>query len=165
MSKEIENAVVEIVQGAGVAVSVAFGGATKRDDWECDRWYFTFTRDGREERFEYFTGTGHRKVPNKRLEAEMEREIKSRHSSWRTSIVAKYVKPVEPHMAGVLHSLILDSQAVGQSFDSWCGEFGYETDSRKAYATYQACMENGEKFARLFNAEQREALGNALQDY
>ena len=49
---------------------------------------------------------------------------------------AKAVKPAE-----VLASYAADAEeASSLSFDDWCGNFGYDTDSRKALRTYLACQ-------------------------
>ena len=55
----------------------------------------------------------------------------------------------EPQADSVLSSLLLDSSAIDQTFEDWCGEFGYDTDSRKAEKTYKACVKNGERLKRL----------------
>lgn len=33
--------------------------------------------------------------------------------------------------------------------EDWCGEFGCDTDSRKAYAIWESCKENGEQIKML----------------
>lgn len=49
---------------------------------------------------------------------------------------AKAVKPAE-----VLARYAADAEeASSLSFDDWCGNFGYDTDSRKALRTYLACQ-------------------------
>lgn len=54
-----------------------------------------------------------------------------------------------PDSASVISSLLLDSSALDQSFEDFCSEFGYDTDSRKAEATYRACKSSGEKLRKL----------------
>ena len=41
--------------------------------------------------------------------------------------------------ADVLSSLILDANAGDQSFEDFCGDFGYDEDSRTAERTWRAC--------------------------
>lgn len=55
----------------------------------------------------------------------------------------------EPDAEGVLDCLLSDCSALDQSFEDWCGDFGYDTDSRKAEATYKACADLGKKVKRL----------------
>lgn len=48
-----------------------------------------------------------------------------------------------------------------ESFDEFCSEFGYSTDSRKAFATHKACLAQTEALLRIFP---RETARNALQE-
>lgn len=50
-----------------------------------------------------------------------------------------YVIPTAPQLADVLCSLQSDCASGDLSFDEFCAEFGYDSDSRKAYATWEAC--------------------------
>lgn len=156
MSDAICTQVTEILAHAGVTYAAeyrgekrnALGGNTPMDQWTC-----VFTRiEGRAQivEFDYFTGLGHRKAP-----AGVTRAFDK----------VRLAKPRAPHPAGVLHSLILDSSAADQSFESWCGDFGYDTDSRKAFATYEACQQNADKLRGFFTRETLESLTSALQDY
>jgi len=44
------------------------------------------------------------------------------------------------------------------SFEDFCSEFGYDTDSRKAYKTYLAVCKEWGKVNRFFNSEELEQL-------
>ena len=57
--------------------------------------------------------------------------------------------PQEPSYDDVMSSLTLDASSVDQSFDSWCDEFGYDTDSRKAFANYEQCRDTMFALRRL----------------
>jgi hypothetical protein len=148
--EEIRAAVDALPERNGVKFSVALLGKRTRDGWEHDAWYVTLSRlsgAGHSEDFNYCTGLGLRqyvtgpKNPRRRL------------------------RPVPPRAADVLHSLILDSSAADQTFESWCSEFGYDTDSRKAEATYRECQKNADKLARVLDRRAREELAELLQDY
>jgi hypothetical protein len=136
-AQQIETAVSEFIASAGVSYSVQLVGATKRDDWECDEWRVTLKSARADYTFPFYTGTGHRKAG----------------------------QPKAPHAASVLHSVVLDGGAIDLSFVDWCDEYGYDTDSRKALATYDECCESGRKLRKLFAAELREQLTQLLQDY
>lgn len=167
MPQEIKSAVESILGAVGVVVSFdyrgerkdALGGAGSMDEWLC-----TVTNHAKVERFEYFTGLGHRKCP-KAYENTMKRELKEYHSSHATRIKAKYEKPVKPHSADLLHCLITDFSACDYSFANWCNEFSYDTDSRKALETFLACQESGQKLNRVFDRATLQHLREALQDY
>ena len=75
------------------------------------------------------------------------------------------VKPVPPAAAAVLYCLLSDAGAADQSFADWAGDFGYDTDSCKALATYEACCTTGRALREVFTRPQREELQTALQDY
>lgn len=51
-------------------------------------------------------------------------------------------KPLPPpDTADVLYCLIMDSEVLNYAcFEVWANEFGYDTDSRKAEALYQQCL-------------------------
>lgn len=57
----------------------------------------------------------------------------------------------EPSAEDVMECLLSDASGVESSrgFEDWCAEMGFDTDSRKAEATYRACERNAEKLRRL----------------
>lgn len=61
----------------------------------------------------------------------------------------KLVPLPAPDMEDVLHSLVLDASACRMTFDEWCDEYGYDTDSRKAHAAYTQCADIGLKLVRM----------------
>lgn len=173
---EARAQIEKILANCEVTFSVIYAGETKQAFGETQshpmgKWSVAFTvRDGRaaHEEFEFFTGLGHRKPnesPMAKASAHSLRSVSKRMLAWEKHYKNYPDKPQAPHPADVLHSIILDSSAVGQSFESWCSDFGYDTDSRKAYATYEACQKNADKLARVFDTTARTAIAEALQDY
>lgn len=181
MSKEIENAVDDILQNAGIAYTVgyrgvkknAFGGTHSMDQWSIE---FTSEKKPNEpEEFDFFTGFGHRAPANHsdKIRAsygfqgltEKDKKGLTMYGRHYLARVEEMRKPVAPSAASVLYSLLLDASAVGQSFESWCSEFGYDSDSRKAYAIYEACQKNADKLNRVIPHAVQSALSEALQDY
>ena len=57
----------------------------------------------------------------------------------------------EPSAADVLSCLISDALSVesASDFEDWCSELGYDPDSRKALATYNACEASAVKLRKL----------------
>ena len=159
---EIENAVTEFLVECGVSFSVQLVGATKRDEWECDEWRVTLRGARAEYVSQFFTGIGHRKM-KKNAEAFRNgaRPGTIAYADWQK----RFSAPQAPHAASVLHSLVLDGQAVDMSFVDWCAEYGYDEDSRKALSTYEACCECGRKLRNLFNTAQRQKLAKIVQEY
>jgi hypothetical protein len=75
-------------------------------------------------------------------------------------------KPILPKMADVLSSLVTDASAINAgSFEEWCSEMGADSDSRKAEATYTACLKIGLQMQRAFGMVGMEQLQKACQDY
>lgn len=90
--------------------------------WKADHWKVTITREGNDTPMTtYFsTGIGHRKAG------------KLGNGVWLAP------RPVAPSLATVLESLALDVSCGEYTFNDFCAELGYDTDSRKALDTYLA---------------------------
>lgn len=59
-----------------------------------------------------------------------------------------------PKVGEVLESLALDCAIVdGESFEGFCSQLGYDTDSRKAEAAYRACKAEAAKLAAFLGPE------------
>lgn len=57
-----------------------------------------------------------------------------------------------PTAADVLYSLLSDASGIDNaagSFEDWAGEYGYDTDSRKAEAAYQATLAQTQRLRAL----------------
>lgn len=69
-----------------------------------------------------------------------------------TEIVAK-----PPTAYSVLAGMSIDANCP-DTFEEWCGEYGYDTDSRKAEAQYRLCKDHAYKLVRFFTSEELEGL-------
>lgn len=73
---------------------------------------------------------------------------------------------IQPDPLSVVYSLIMDSSVLDHpNFESWAGDFGYETDSRSAEAAYRACLEIALKVRAAIGEAGIAALQTAFQDY
>lgn len=82
------------------------------------------------------------------------------------SVIGPKLLPVPPPtLVDVLHCLVLDGEAYDYSFEEWAREYAYDTDRRKALATWEACRDHGLKLRRMLSAEQLEKLRELFQDY
>lgn len=160
--KTIEKEVNDYLAAIGVTVNAVLIGERKSDDWLHDAWVVSFTAGKTSVDFDYKTGVGHRKSKNP-MPADIAR-LSSRTLA-RVDWGKRNVLPVKPPAAGVLHSLILDGSAAHMSFADWCGEYGYDTDSRKALSLYEQCQQNGDKMKKVFSSEQIAKLSELLGDY
>jgi hypothetical protein len=75
-------------------------------------------------------------------------------------------KPLaKPDAADVVSSLILDAGAADYAtFEEWAGDYGYETDSRKAEAIFNACRNTALDLIRVFGAGVVEQLKPIAQE-
>ena len=85
--------------------------------------------------------------------------IKNRVDSWLS------VTPKMPTKSDILHALILDAEALDDSFINWCDNFGYDSDSIKALNIYNLCCEYGKKLKSCFSNEEIKNIAEQLQDY
>ncbi len=127
-----------------------------------DEWLCVLTYAGRPmepEEFAYFTGLGHRSEPAPHAGAPYTPRTLAWEAWQRTR------KPVRPTAADVLHALVGDAEASSMTFDEWCDAFGYDNDSRKAFAVYEACQDTAEDLYRVADCGVVNALREALADY
>lgn len=159
----IETEIAEYLTSHGVTFTATGGTATKRDEWECDHWSVSFTREGKPAlTTDYYTGIGHRKS-----KYSMPIDIKrlGKNIVARVEWEKQNVKAVAPHVAGVLSSLLMEAQSGEQNFHDWCDELGYDKDSIKDQATYNACCETLNKMRSFFTGTERQEMQDILQDY
>ena len=164
----------------GIPFSVCFvhcGLVIKKEDGKRnlqDRWVLTLSKGSITETFDYWTGIGHRKarkfascgewLPQRALKIIGGMELRQTDENFKNAKaeLENGSTAVYPKLDDVLCCLLSDSEACDLSFEEWCAEFGYDTDSRKALAVYEACKANGEKCKRLGigGAEMREKFAD-----
>ena len=59
-----------------------------------------------------------------------------------------------PTASDLVFAVSIDSTALNEDFNDWCGDFGYTTDSVKAISTYKACKRNGSRLVNLIGNEE-----------
>lgn len=94
---------------------VIYQGRDCTDDWEHDS--FSVLING--VRFAFKTGLGHRSEPK---------------ISYKPTLVHA------PIIDDVLHGLVLDALYGSETFSDFCGNLGYDKDSRKALKAYLDCQ-------------------------
>lgn len=162
---DIESSVTEFLADNKITFAAALIGETvKENNWECDQWRVMFSKEGKSFETMFYTGLGHRQW-DKIGKVENANYKGSRKSMHFAALEKQHKKPVAPNAASVLHSLTMDAQALDMSFDYWASDYGYDTDSRKALETYQACCDIGHKLKLIFSRAELETLREMLQDY
>lgn len=125
----------EFAEKHRIEMSVAFKGAKREEGWEHLAFDIVLARPGVPAMHQfttiYKTGMGHA------LPAEWKAGKKQ----------PRRPDPKKPlRVENVLESLAVDAAVIHHdSFESWAGEYGYDTDSRKAEKTYRACRDAAEK--------------------
>lgn len=148
----------DLCASLGVRMGVTLVGyvsdADKPKDkrWPHFHWRCVLTREGREHATDFRTGIGHIKP--------MPHTFMGSQSQWATQERAA----VAPTVASVLASLLSDGQSASDTFEAFCSDLGYDTDSRKALDTYLACQATGTAMRR-FLAEHYQAFCEAASEY
>lgn len=70
-----------------------------------------------------------------------------------------------PKLCSVLYCLLLDSGCSRESFDAFCADIGADTDSRRAFAQWEACKATAANMARLFTADELDGMRDLWRDY
>lgn len=72
-------------------------------------------------------------------------------------------RATKPKTPDVLYSLITDADVLNcGTFENWAREFGYDSDSRKAFAIYQECLSTALQLKLHIDLDAAQA---AFQDY
>jgi hypothetical protein len=73
---------------------------------------------------------------------------------------------ITPDRLDVISSLVMDSRVLDYgTFEEWAEDFGFDPDSRKAEATYRACMEIALKMRAGLGETMLERMSEAFADY
>lgn len=166
---ETDRAVWEYLQSIGVKFeSVYQGGRVDNDNgnkWEHDLFTVRFTRGKSVMETDYRQGIGHRvmsPVTGLGREAEDVGASGPVFFGYGDRMTKIYVK--KPSPAAVLYCLLSDAAAGSELFADFCAELGYDEDSRRALAIYEACQKTAVQM-RMFTGEEREKLNELLEDY
>jgi hypothetical protein len=156
---ELEDKVKEL----GITVTAKHNGAVISDNdkvWSHDKWEVVLSYKGKEMSTSYKTGLGHRKPA---YPTTVKNGIYSGPKGNVRTVEAAakmgYTKPVTPNVADVVYSLMVDATGTDLTFEDWCYDIGYDTDSRKALDMYLKCQENSKKIRNLLGADFESLVG------
>jgi hypothetical protein len=149
------TALEALVSELGITISVSYVGYREDGEWKHDVWKVTLGFQDRKLVTDYKTGIGFRKrAPGVRTErggytrggefAKTDKDAMER--GWLAADKEKVT------VADVVSSLAIDAAGAEQTFDDWCGDLGWDTDSRKALATYLACQEERKQLLKLLGS-------------
>lgn len=161
MSDTIRANVLNFLQSNGFTFEARYVGETVRDnDWQCDEWRVSLMKGKTKFETPFYTGFGHRKQVQA-MPTPPYRKGTLAYEQWAKSAF----KPQAPHAADVMHSLLLDGEAINESFTDWADNYGYDSDSIKALRTYEQCCATGKELRKLFTHAELETLREMMQDY
>jgi hypothetical protein len=160
-AKSTDQLVAEYLESIKVEFSAFLIGETMRDAWKADQWKISFKRGKQELEEMYYTGIGLRKLRKNAIPFGTGSRNSIAYAEWEK--VNKL--PVKPSSASVLYSLLSDARAIDDSFENWSSEYGYDSDSLKAFDIYRQCCASGKRIYAFFSRAEVGQLEEMLQDY
>jgi hypothetical protein len=73
-------------------------------------------------------------------------------------------RPDSPTKIDVLRALLSDAEAGTTTFENWCADFGYSSDSIKALRTYEACVRTYQDLILQFGLDGLDDIRNLIGD-
>lgn len=166
---ETDKSVWAYLQSIGVKFESVYHGERIDNDsthkWAHDLFTVRFVRGASEIETSYKQGVGHRVaviLNGLGAEAEQAGAGAPKFFGYGDKMRKIYVK--KPSPASVLYSLLSDASCGAELFADFCAEMGYDEDSRKALAVYEACQKIAGQL-RMFTGEERAKLAELLEDY
>ena len=147
-----------------IDATITHMGLTIKRDWDnriADMYRVTIA--GHE--VPYFCGIGRRKLLSWLANSEERNCLKHNYHDKRKQIkhIERATSVKLPGIDDILYCLVLDAAAAEMSFEDWCSDYGYDTDSRKALHTFLDCQ----KMAKVLTdvGIDIEEAQEAFQDY
>lgn len=177
-----EKAVFDYCLAHGIGLAAKFVGKINKPNadgskWDCYKWDITISRaqDNSSEYgnkritadlvFPFHCGMAHVSYyPNPYSVPMNQRSIQTVKLNHYGPGKDAWCSPKTPDGASILYSVLNDSTQ-GESFADWCGNFGYDEDSRKALALYLELQETETRNRKFFTADEWNELRALLQDY
>jgi hypothetical protein len=129
------------------------------EDWQHIAWECTLTTPRGSLATTFKQGLGHLPDsirPRDRITIAMEEAIQKTLKTGKVYGLGAIVSrgPLQPPtLVDVLGSLCSDSSAIDSTFEDWASDFGYDADSRKAYATWERCRDLGLRLRQILGAD------------
>lgn len=144
-----------------------YAGDSSMDDPRATHWLVTLTYAGRKLSTPYHMGSAFWRWKRSGKWGEAGERVNEYApvlragrglSLWGEEVIRDRSEPIPPELADVLNSLRLDAEGIenARNFEEWAGEYGYDTDSRKAEETYRDCQKMAGKLARFLGVAYRE---------
>ena len=163
-----------------MAYKIEYKGLAKRDSWECFSWlvtingqtfdYFTglghcllpYLKESNNKAFIAGNGYGLNvkglKGIKQTIDSKNHDQVNTFLKTFNLKLVMHNANALDhvivkvPKLRDVLHSIATDASCAQDSFDDFCSNLGYDTDSRKALETYLACQDNSVKLRKALKS-------------
>lgn len=158
------------IEANPVSLAAHWTGDEEAQSWKCT------LKCGKRKMVTPFTkGSGHRTWSNLFTgtikgydRPQAHRRGKPASSPWNASAYDKkaflaWTVPTPPTAEEVLDCLAMDASAMDESFEDWAAELGFDTDSRKAEAAYNACRESRFALRKLLGSADFAVLLNDVE--
>lgn len=99
--------------------------------------------------FQYKTGIGHRTDFKKKAYPFVSNKKPAKSANVSEAECWAHI----PEIDDVLESLFMDASSGNESFNEFCANCDYSTDSIKAFEVYRACMKNESKLRKALGKE------------
>ena len=124
------------------------------DEWKrsANHWDVTLTFNGKDYHVDYWMGSGlveYKPLRPGQFPKGEWTDVKYNHYGPGKDALTK---PRRPEVTEVLYSLSSDCSLADQSFDDFCADLGCDTDSRKAYASWEECRDQMFRIQRWLGA-------------
>lgn len=174
-------AVNELMIAAGIKLDVVYCGMNKSDEWNHDLFRVTFSKGAAKFSTDFNTGTGHRisreygkfnhsdrkeiaKVGGKLCKVSDSDFVRDDYLRGGNRAGIQVFTPA-PCAAGILYCYVSDMDLGSESFEEFCSNCGYDTDSRKALEIYLACQSVGNEMTKFFGNTLLNEVRELLEDY
>lgn len=144
-------------------VSLTYCGKIDDKEWPHFLWNVVIAYQGGAWSFPYKCGIGH--IEKKPFAGPDPKPTYRKGTTAYEQWINEAFHPKKPKISDIIYSILMESEAASMSFNEWCGDFGYDTDSMKAFKTYQACCEEGEMLRKAFTNDQIQVMKIALDGY
>jgi len=141
--EQLRKELLETVEFSATLVKDNYDPNTKEGRYGASEWSITIRVDNRSFTTKYFCGPAYRTKPDSKLSY-------NKFSIYNAEILSR-TKPIPPKIDDVFYCLTSDARYVsnGESFEDFCCELGYDTDSRQAERNYHDCISTMMNLKRL----------------
>ncbi len=169
MMADQEQSVLEQLEAMGFSIEST---CTESGDYTSqNKWVVKISLNGYFLKTTYFQGAAHRRFKchteiGKQHERIPQRYLMGGVTLHVEAILLKNTEPTPPALDDVLHCLVMDASCVrhGQSFADFAMELGYDEDSIKDKAVFEACRDIWSDLSSVLRVD-FDALEEVFQDF